>query len=100
MVEKFTILVMDTFEKEFLKLDNAIRLRFKKKFSILLHSPFSLGKPLSVPWLRELKVDKFRLYYLVEEDILLILFIALSNKNNQSERISEIKEILRYYCFL
>jgi len=55
------------------------------------------GKPLSYPFFREKKIGGKRIYFLVYEDICIILLINASNKKYQQETIDEIKILLPHY---
>ena len=62
----------------------------------LAESPFS-GKQLSYPFLREKKIGGRRIYYLVYEDLRLVLLVAASGKKNQQATIEHIKENLKEF---
>ena len=55
------------------------------------------GKPLGYPFFREKKMGKYRLYFLVYEDIDTVLLITISDKNAQQETIDKIKSQLDFY---
>ncbi len=56
-------------------------------------NPFA-SKPLNVRFLREKRVGEKRLYYLVYEDLKLVLLIAASGKKDQQHSIDYFKEHL------
>lgn len=56
----------------------------------LAKNPF-VGKNLSYRFLREKRIREKRIYYLVYEDIVLILLVAVSGKKDQQKTIDHIK---------
>ncbi|MGM5485302.1 MAG: type II toxin-antitoxin system RelE/ParE family toxin [Nanobdellota archaeon] len=88
----YDIIQTDYFESEFEKIipDN-LKERARKKIESLREKPKS-GKPLSYEFLRELKIDKYRIYYMVYENILTILLVSTGDKKTQKLMIEEIKE--------
>ncbi len=81
----------EEFEYEFEKLSSEIKKRFEKQFSKVRENPYGLGKTLSCPWFRELKNDKFRAYYLIYGEKIIVLFVSVSDKKNQQAFIDKIK---------
>ena len=61
------------------------------QFSKVRENPYGLGKTLSCPWFRELKNDKFRAYYLIYGEKIIVLFVSVSDKKNQQAFIDKIK---------
>ncbi len=62
-----------------------------------LKETWQVGKPLGYPFFREKKIGKFRLYFLVYEDIGMVLLITISDKKAQQETIDKIKHELDIY---
>ncbi|HLD97122.1 MAG TPA: hypothetical protein VI934_02150 [Candidatus Nanoarchaeia archaeon] len=56
-----------------------------------------VGKPLGYPFFKEKKLDKYRVYFLVYEDLDTVLLITISDKKTQQETISQIKGKLDFY---
>jgi len=56
-----------------------------------------VGRPLGYPFFREKKFDKYRIYYLIYEDLDVILLITINDKKTQQETINRIKESLDQY---
>jgi len=59
-------------------------------------NPF-LGDPLGYPFLREKRIREKRVYYLVYEDLKLVLLVAVSGKKDQQATIDHIKTQLDDY---
>ena len=62
----------------------------------LAETPF-VGDKLSYPFLREKRIKEKRVYYLIYEDLKLVLLVATSGKKDQQETISHIKSQLDEY---
>ena len=61
--------------------------KLPKKLSI---NPF-IGNQLSYPFLREKRIKEKRIYYLIYEDLKLVLLVAVSGKKDQQATIDHIK---------
>ena len=57
----------------------------------------SIGKPLGYPFFKEIKIEKYRVYFLVYEDIDTVLLVTISDKKAQQETIDRIKGQLDFY---
>ena len=62
-----------------------------------LKETHDVGKPLGYPFFREKKIGKYRIYFLVYEDVDTVLLITISDKKTQQDTIDKIKENLDYY---
>lgn len=56
-----------------------------------------VGKPLGYPFFKEKKLDKYRVYFLIYEDLDAVLLITVSDKKAQQETISRVKSQLDFY---
>lgn len=56
-----------------------------------------VGKPLGVKWFREKKLSKYRMYYLIYDDLKAVYIITLSAKKDQQKIINTIKHFLDKY---
>ena len=50
-----------------------------------------IGKPLGYPYLREKRIGGHRVYYLIYDDLKLVLLVATSDKKDQQVTIDHIK---------
>jgi putative component of toxin-antitoxin plasmid stabilization module len=57
----------------------------------------NVGKSLGYDFLREKKIGGKRVYFLIYEDICLILLVGTSNKKTQQDTIDNIKLYLNEY---
>jgi len=86
----FKVIGTDTYLKEIDKLPKDYKetaIKIPEKLSV---NPLS-GNQLSYPFLREKRIKEKRIYYLVYEDLKLVLLVAVSGKKNQQATIDHIK---------
>lgn len=67
--------------------------KLPKKLSI---NPF-VGDQLSYPFLREKRIKEKRVYFLIYEDLKLVLLVAVSGKKDQQATIDHIKNSLNEF---
>ncbi len=89
----FTVIGTDTYLKEISKWPKADREVAEKIPKNLALNPIT-GAPLGYSFLREKRFKEKRVYYLVYEDLKLVLLVATSGKKNQQATIDHIKEHL------
>ncbi len=62
-----------------------------------LKQTIEVGKSLGYPFFKEKKIGKYRIYFLVYEEINTVLLVTISDKKVQQETIDRIKEQLDFY---
>ena len=62
----------------------------------MVQNPY-VGKPLGVRWFREKKLSKYRVHYLIYEDLKAVYIITLSGKKDQQKVINTIRHFLDKY---
>lgn len=62
-----------------------------------LKRTWKVGKPLGYPFFREKKFGKYRIYFLVYEDVETVLLVTISDKKAQQEIIERIKAQIDHY---
>ena len=62
-----------------------------------LKQNYNTGRPLGYPFFREKKMGKYRLYFLIYEDVDTVLLVTISDKKTQQDIIDTIKSQLDYY---
>lgn len=65
----------------------------------LAKNPY-IGKPLGNKYIRELKLNKFRIYFLVYESEIVVLVVDVSDKKHQQETIERILKNKPEYAHL
>ena len=56
-----------------------------------------VGKPLGTRWFREKRIEGYRVYYLIYEDLKAVYIITLSGKKDQQRTINTIKHFICKY---
>ncbi|MEK6837547.1 MAG: hypothetical protein AABX69_02760, partial [Nanoarchaeota archaeon] len=94
----FCIFKTREFDEDFSKLDNSERQRVEKTLLQLLQHGGEVGKPLSgLPFFKEKKFNGKRLYFLVYENLHVVLVLAISDKKAQRATINMILRDLGVY---
>lgn len=89
-MKRYKIYHSSRFDKELSKLDNSIRERIDKIEDQLVNDPY-VGDPLNVKWFREKRIEGYRVYYLIYEDIDSVFMAAISDKKDQQKVINTIR---------
>lgn len=93
----FRLFTTREFDENFSSLDESEKVRVRKILNQLKENGDNLGKPLKIPYFREKRFEGKRLYFLVYEEFMVILAIAIGNKKTQQETIDKIISELKYY---
>jgi mRNA-degrading endonuclease RelE of RelBE toxin-antitoxin system len=83
----------ETFEKEFEKLGKDYRNSIKKIFLQLKENPY-VGDSIRYKFFREKRIKEKRIYYIVYEEFLSVLIVAVGGKKAQQSTIDEIIKLL------
>jgi|SRR3989344_7824681 len=86
----FKVIETDTYQKEISKLTKNYTDEAKKISAKFTLNPF-VGKILSYNFLREKRIREKRIYYLIYEDLNLVLLVGISGKKDQQRVIDFIK---------
>ena len=84
----FAVYHTSTFDKELEKMPKDFQEWVDKIEDQLVLNPY-VGDQIRVRWCREKKKDKYRLYYLIYDDLKAVLVIAFGGKKAQQETIDE-----------
>jgi len=82
----FAVYTTETFDKEVEKLEKDAQDRIQKLFLQLKDNPY-VGDQLKFRFFREKRLDEKRIYYLVYEDLNLVLMVGVSGKKDQQKTI-------------
>ncbi len=93
MEKRFKVIGTNTYLDEISKWPKTDQEFAEKVVQQLAENPYS-GKPLNYKFLREKKNKEKRIYFLVYEDLNLVLLVATSGKKDQQDTIDHIKENL------
>jgi putative component of toxin-antitoxin plasmid stabilization module len=86
----------ETFDKRVKKLSRKEQNQITRIENQLKINPF-VGKPLGYRFFREKKIGGKRIYYLIYEEMVIILLVGLSDKKTQQATINKIKDKLPEY---
>jgi len=95
-IKEYKIFTTREFDRDFLKLDKSIKKRVEDEIEQLKSNPY-VGKSLGYKFFREKKVKKFRFYYLIYDEYIVVFIVALSEKKDQQKAINTIKHLIPYY---
>lgn len=62
----------------------------------LIENPY-VGDPLDVKWFREKKHRKYRIYYLIYDDLESVYMVGISEKKDQQKVINTIRLLLEFF---
>ncbi len=87
----YELLETEEFSKLFKKLQPEAQKVFKKRFAKVSQNPYGVGKKLKVyNWFRELKYRNLRVYYLIYDEKVIVLFAGISDKKSQQQVINNV----------
>ena len=92
----FAIFHSQTFDKALADFPHDFKLWVDKIEDQLIENPF-VGDPVKVPWFREKKRDKYRVYYLIYDELKAVYLVGISAKKDQQRVINTIWLLLDYF---
>ena len=94
----YRIFTTEEFDRDFNKLDKSEQERVNKIMKQLKDNGDNVGKPLSgLNFFREKKFGGKRIYFLVYNDVFVVLNLAISDKKTQQATINRILLDLEHY---
>lgn len=85
----FAVFHAKTFDHALEKFPNDFKTWLEKIEDQLQENP-CVGDPIRVPWFREKKLGKYRVYCLIYDDIQTVYLVGISDKNDQQRVINTI----------
>lgn len=95
-MKKYKVFHSERFERELKKHERILLDYVNNLEDKLVLNPYT-GKPLGLEWFREKKLEKYRIYYLIYEDLGCVFMVAISEKKDQQKVINTIKLLLEYF---
>src|SRR3989338_7129257 len=92
----YIVIGTETYEEEIAKWTKSDREAAEKFPAKLSQNPY-VGDHLGYKFLREKRINEKRVYYLIYDDLQLVLLVAVSGKKDQQATISHIKNQLYEY---
>ncbi len=85
----FAVFHSDTFDKLLQGFPKDFKVWVDKMEDQLVENPY-VGDPIRVPWFREKKKGKCRIYYLIYDDVNAVYLVGISEKKDQQRVINTI----------
>ena len=95
-MKNYKVFTTERFDRAKKKLSIEEEREIEKIFLQLKENPY-VGDQLRYKFLREKRIKDKRIYYLIYDDLLSVLLVAISNKKAQKETIDEIVKYLGMY---
>ncbi|GBE20042.1 MAG TPA: hypothetical protein ENG87_02385 [Candidatus Pacearchaeota archaeon] len=95
-MKRYKIYHSNRFEMELSKLDKSLQNRIDKIEDQLVKNPY-VGSPLNVKWFREKRIEKYRIYYVIYEDLESAFMVAISEKKDQQKVINTIRLLFDFF---
>ncbi len=95
-MKKYKIYRSERFDKELNKFDENFKKRVDKIEDQLVNNPYS-GDSLNVYWFREKRYGKYRIYYIIYDDLESLIMVAISEKNDQQKVINTVKFLFHQF---
>jgi len=88
-MKRYKVFTVEKFDRAKHKLTKEEQKKIDKVFLQLRDNPY-VGDQLRYRFLREKRIRDKRMYYLIYDDLLSVLVVAISDKKTQKETIDEI----------
>jgi len=92
----YAVYTLDVFDKEMSKLSQNYIPKIKKIFLQLKDNPY-VGDVIRYKFFREKRIEEKRIYYLVYDDLKIVLMVAIGRKKAQKETIDKIVNYFKEY---
>ncbi|MDA3836023.1 MAG: hypothetical protein PF542_00210 [Nanoarchaeota archaeon] len=89
----YAVYITESFEKKTAMLSEKERRKIKNVFLKLKNNPY-IGDAIRYKFFREKRIKEKRIYYLIYEDLQIVLVVAFGGKKTQQRTINE---IIRYF---
>ncbi len=93
---KYAVYHSARFDKELEKFDKAFHEWLDKIEEQLAENPY-VGDAVGIKWFREKRYKKYRVYYLIYEDLADVFMVAISEKKDQQRVINTIRVLLDFF---
>ena len=95
-MRRFKIYHSSRFDRELAKYDKAFQNRVDSIENQILDNPYT-GDPLNVKWFREKRYGKYRIYFLIYEELEAVIMVAISEKKDQQKVINTIRLLFSFF---
>lgn len=94
-MKKYKVYHSARFDGELAKFDLNFQDRVDKIEDKLIDNPY-VGDPLNVKWFREKRIDKYRIYYIIYDDLSAVFMVGISEKKDQQRIINTIRLLFEF----
>ena len=84
------------FDSELSKFDKNFQDRVDKIEEQLIQNPYT-GDPLGVRWFREKRYGKYRIYFIIYDDLEAVFMVAISEKKDQQKIINTVRLLFDFF---
>jgi len=95
-MKKFKVFHSARFDRELSKQDVNLQNQVDKIENQLVKNPY-ISRPLNTEWFREKKIKKYRIYYLIYENLESVFMVAMSEKKDQQKVINTIRLLFDFF---
>ncbi len=95
-MKRYKVFRSERFNRELSKYERMLLNYVDNLEEKLAENPYT-RKPLGLYWFREKKLDKYRIYYLIYENLDSVFMVAISGKKDQQKVINTIRLLLEYF---
>ena len=92
----YSVYALNVFDKEMNKLSSDYHQKIEKIFLQLKDNPYA-GDQIRYKFFREKRIKEKRIYYLVYDDLKIVLMVAIGGKKAQKETIDRIANYFKEY---
>jgi mRNA-degrading endonuclease RelE of RelBE toxin-antitoxin system len=92
----YSVYALNIFDKEMSKLSQDYFPKIEKIFIQLKDNPY-VGDSIRYKFFREKRIKEKRIYYLVYDDLKIVLVVAIGGKKSQKETIDKIADYFEEY---
>lgn len=92
----YAVYALNVFDKEMNKLSSDYLSKIEKIFLQLKDNPY-VGDLIRYKFFREKRIKEKRIYYLVYDDLKIVLLVAIGGKKSQQETIDKIVSFFKEY---
>ena len=89
-MKRYKIYHSKSFNENLKKFPGEFQIRLDKIEEQLAENPYA-GDPLGTRWFREKRIEKYRVYFLIYEDLKIVFIVAISDKKDQQKTINTIR---------
>lgn len=95
-MKKYGVYQSARFDEELVKYEKDFQERVDKIEDQLMENPYT-GDPLGVRWFREKRYKKYRIYFIIYDDLEAVFMVAISEKKDQQKVINTVRLLFDFF---